>query len=277
MRFDRICGVAAAMVLAAGGMTCASAQSDTAASPAAGDGVIHLHMPGAATAAPVPAAPAGGDTIHLHPIHLHAPGAASPDTDSGTTEPVTAAPSAAPATGKAAHAGARSGKTTIPFNFGEDDAVPPADGGPYPGAPAPVQPKPQPAVRTASIPPHAGSISHAAGSNGEHAALTKRGAVMFEKGATDPSPAQFSGVKILAGDLSAALESGSSRIQLEAYGGAPGDKSSDARRLSLRRALAVRQLLIDNGVPSNRIDVRAMGGVDDKGPADRVDVFLRAA
>ena len=93
---------------------------------------------------------------------------------------------------------------------------------------------------------------------------------------SDPSPAQFKGVKLLAGDLSSALEAGASRIQLEAYGGAPGDKSSDARRLSLKRALAVRQLLIDNGVPSNRIDVRAMGGVDDKGPADRVDVFVRA-
>ena len=66
-------------------------------------------------------------------------------------------------------------------------------------------------------------------------------------------------------------------MQLEAYGGSPGDKSSDARRLSLKRALAVRQLLIDDGVPSGRIDVRAMGGVDDKGPVDRVDVFVRAS
>jgi len=30
-------------------------------------------------------------------------------------------------------------------------------------------------------------------------------------------------------------------------------------------------------VPSARINVRAMGGADDKGPADRVDVFIRAA
>ena len=56
-------------------------------------------------------------------------------------------------------------------------------------------------------------------------------------------------------------------MQLLAYGGQRGDKSSDARRLSLKRALIVRQLLIDNGVPSERIDVRAMGGVDDNGPA----------
>ena len=113
-------------------------------------------------------------------------------------------------------------------------------------------------------------------SGDNRAGLTKRGDVMFEKGVSNPSPAQFKGVKLLAGELSSALEAGASRIQLEAYGGAPGDKSSDARRLSLKRALAVRQLLIDNGVPSSRIDVRAMGGVDDKGPTDRVDVFVRA-
>lgn len=107
--------------------------------------------------------------------------------------------------------------------------------------------------------------------------MTKRGAVLFDRGISNPSPPQLHGVKLLAGDVSSALETGASRVQLEAYGGPPGDKSSDARRLSLKRALAVRQLLIDNGVPSNRIDVRAMGGADDKGPNDRVDVFVRAS
>ena len=63
---------------------------------------------------------------------------------------------------------------------------------------------------------------------------------------------------------------------LLAYGGNRGDKGSDARRLSLKRALAIRQVLIDNGVSADRIDVRAMGGVDDTGPADRVDVFVKA-
>ena len=53
-------------------------------------------------------------------------------------------------------------------------------------------------------------------------------------------------------------------------------QGSDARRLSLKRALAIRQVLIDNGVPAERIDVRAMGGADYMGPADRVDVFVKA-
>ena len=56
-----------------------------------------------------------------------------------------------------------------------------------------------------------------------------------------------------------------------------GDKSSESRRLSLRRALAIRQLLIDKGIPANRIDVKAMGGIDDHGNADRVDIWLRGA
>ena len=67
-----------------------------------------------------------------------------------------------------------------------------------------------------------------------------------------------------------------SRIELQAFGGAKGDKGSDARRLSLKRALSIRQVLIDDGVSPDRIDVRAMGGSDDTGPADRVDVYVRA-
>ena len=65
-------------------------------------------------------------------------------------------------------------------------------------------------------------------------------------------------------------------IQIQAFGGRRGDKGSDARRLSLKRALAIRQVLIDDGVAAERIDVRAMGGADDSGPADRVDVYIKA-
>ena len=187
------------------------------ASPAAGDGIIHLHMPGAAAHAPAP--PSGDGAIHLHPIRGHAVNqAAATAADTSSAEPAAsgeaAAPeNSAPAHARASHGGAASGKAAIPFNFGEDDAAPPADGGTIPGAP-------MPSLKTASLPPHAGSSAH--GSYDEHQGLTKRGAVMFEKGAADPSPAQFSGVKLLAGDLTTALESGASRVQLEAYGGAPG-------------------------------------------------------
>ena len=62
------------------------------------------------------------------------------------------------------------------------------------------------------------------------------------------------------------------RIELKAYGGDPGDKASEARRISLKRGLAVRAYLIGLGIDSRRIDVRALGGVTDSGSADRVDV-----
>ncbi|HEY0282722.1 MAG TPA: hypothetical protein VGC27_08870, partial [Rhizomicrobium sp.] len=112
-------------------------------------------------------------------------------------------------------------------------------------------------------------------SNPEADSGSKRGVVLFAPNATDPSVSAMQNIKTLAGSLSTTLGVGASRLQLLAFGGPHGEKSSDSRRLSLRRALIVRQILIDNGVPSERIDVRAMGGTDDSGPLDRVDVFLK--
>ena len=101
--------------------------------------------------------------------------------------------------------------------------------------------------------------------------LTKRSVILFAAGASDPAQSALGSIKFLAGDLNSSMTGAGSRIQLLAYGGEKGDKGSDARRLSLKRALAIRQVLIDSGVPAERIDVRAMGGADDGGPTDRVD------
>ena len=106
--------------------------------------------------------------------------------------------------------------------------------------------------------------------------LTKRSVILFASGASDPAQSALGAIKYLAGDLNAAMTGAGARVQLIAYGGDKGDKGSDARRLSLKRALAIRQELIDDGVPSERIDVRAMGGADDGGPSDRVDVYVKA-
>lgn len=64
------------------------------------------------------------------------------------------------------------------------------------------------------------------------------------------------------------------RIEIQAFAGAAGDVSSDARRLSLKRALNVRKFLVERGVLQSRIDVRALGGTRDSGPANRVDILL---
>ena len=64
------------------------------------------------------------------------------------------------------------------------------------------------------------------------------------------------------------------RIQLLAYAGGTGNSASQARRLSLSRALAARSSLINQGVRSSRIDVRALGNKSGGGPADRIDIIL---
>ena len=275
MRIQRAFCASAIMLAIAVWCTPVMAQDDSNAAPAqaaaqgtaaADDEVIHLHMPvhhSVHHRTPQPAAPASVDAIGAEPgATAEVPAAAPAETATSSARKTkrTSNPAPAPA---------------IPLSLGDEGSESPAP------PPVAVPPSPAPhAVKTASIPPHEATQGHVtsplAASGESRVALTKHGDVLFQKGVSDPSPAQFKGVKLLAGDLNSALEAGASRIQLEAYGGAPGDKSSDARRLSLKRALAVRQLLIDNGVPSNRIDVRAMGGVDDKGPTDRVDVFVRA-
>ncbi len=63
-------------------------------------------------------------------------------------------------------------------------------------------------------------------------------------------------------------------IQLLAYAQGDEDQAGQARRLSLSRALAVRSFLIERGVRSTRIEVRAMGNKVPEGPADRVDVVV---
>lgn len=106
--------------------------------------------------------------------------------------------------------------------------------------------------------------------------LTKRSVILFAKDAPDPAQGALGAIKFLASDLNAAMSSPNARVELQAFGGVKGDKGSDARRLSLKRALSIRQVLIDDGVSADRIDVRAMGGADDTGPADRVDVYVKA-
>jgi len=54
--------------------------------------------------------------------------------------------------------------------------------------------------------------------------------------------------------------------------GTPEDPSTP-RRLSLSRALAARAVLVNAGIASTRIYVRALGASGPPGPADRVDLI----
>jgi outer membrane protein OmpA-like peptidoglycan-associated protein len=77
--------------------------------------------------------------------------------------------------------------------------------------------------------------------------------------------------------LAASLRGNDERVQLRAFGGDIADRTHTARRLALRRALAVRNYLMDHGIDQERITVRAMGGALDGGPSDRVDVVYPAS
>jgi hypothetical protein len=66
------------------------------------------------------------------------------------------------------------------------------------------------------------------------------------------------------------------RAQIIAYAAGTADSASQARRLSLSRALAVRAYLIERGVASTRLDVRALGHQTDGGSPDRVDIAFAA-
>lgn len=61
-------------------------------------------------------------------------------------------------------------------------------------------------------------------------------------------------------------------VALDAFAPGSPDDLSTPRRLSLSRGLAVRSVLLGEGLPSSRIFVRALGSATTNGPADRVDV-----
>ena len=64
------------------------------------------------------------------------------------------------------------------------------------------------------------------------------------------------------------------RLQLVAYATNTDDNPSRARRLSLSRALAVRAHLVEKGVESTRMDIRALGNKSGETLGDRVDLVL---
>lgn len=218
---------------------------------------------------------AATDTVTATPAEMTTTPASAPDSAPAAAPAMDTAPTPPPPTPKkhsrhstTASAAAPAGGTQsggLGFSFGDDE--PPASAPPPPAA----------NTRTASNDTAPATQAAKPGKpDASTAGMAKRGAILFEHDSTEPQQTQMDGIKLLAGDLNSALEAGATQIQLMAFGGAPGDKGSDAKRISLKRALAIRQLLIDNGVPSNKIITKAMGGATDSGEPDRVDIYVRA-
>lgn len=227
--------------------------------------------------------------VHLRPPKLHKrhrsaeAAAASASSEPASSEPASPEPTRAaiaeapPAAKKPAPrvvhkatrpaspppaSGGNAAPAAIPFSFDSESA-------PVPPPPPKQAAKPEPThvAKAAPLP----KITPPKG-------LTKEQVVLFDTGSSALSENSKARLNDLAFSLKTALANGASQIELIAYAGAPGDTSSAARRLSLKRALAVREALIVDGVPAGRIDVRALGGVkeSDNGATDRVDIFVKA-
>lgn len=126
---------------------------------------------------------------------------------------------------------------------------------PAPEPEAKPDPEPEPS-QTAALPPAGGSIGEMR--------------LVFSDGSAELTAAASSQLDSVAKEL---LNNADARVQLLAYAKASAEGTSRARRLSLSRALAVRAYLIEKGVRSTRMDVRALGSGFEDGPPDRVDVL----
>lgn len=82
------------------------------------------------------------------------------------------------------------------------------------------------------------------------------------------------GQAVLAGVIEKLNADENQRVQLMAFAAGEDLTSSKARRISLSRALSVRSFLIEKGIRSTRIDVRALGDKAENDPKNRVDVNL---
>ena len=96
--------------------------------------------------------------------------------------------------------------------------------------------------------------------------------INFAKGVTDMPP----GTAPFLSDLIKKMKSNQTmRLQLRGYAGSTKGSPSQARRISLFRALSVRTYLMKQGIRSTRMDVRALGNKVKEGTLDRVDVEVK--
>ena len=67
---------------------------------------------------------------------------------------------------------------------------------------------------------------------------------------------------------------GAVRKSVRGYASGEEGGKTNAKRIALSRALAVRSYLMDKGIKPNRVDVRAYGVESDRAPLDRVDLIF---
>jgi outer membrane protein OmpA-like peptidoglycan-associated protein len=144
---------------------------------------------------------------------------------------------------------------------------------PGPVPPAPVLPPPPIVVPVRPAPPP-GKPQIAADAAGSASRLPDGLRLTFGAGAAMLNPASAAALSDFARAAPA-----NAVFTLSAFAAGAVDDPSTPRRLALSRALAVRGILLGDGIASARILVRALGASKpaiDAGPPDRVDVTIPA-
>jgi outer membrane protein OmpA-like peptidoglycan-associated protein len=202
-------------------------------------------------------APAGEPTKG---IRLHPP--AAPDAASGTKQAQPAGKSRPPARSAASAATLSPDPSRIPPRPNLPPPVKSAAAAPAPKGPEAQGARPaSSANQTTALTPNVGSPG--AGKIEDRLLFSNTGDELSSDAKVELS--QFA--KRLAADTRL-------HVQIMAYAGGDGDPSQ-ARRVSLARALAARSYLVDQGVDVKQVDVRPMGNRTEAGlPPDRVDLVL---
>lgn len=147
-------------------------------------------------------------------------------------------------------------------------APPPPPPATAPGAAVPPPPPPPATATAVPTPPAPKAESTASLATGEDGRLIR---VEFDESQSKLPDSAKPNLLKLADQVK---DQRDVRLQLLAYAGGDDLKSNRARRLSLSRALSVRSFLIESGIRSTRIDVRALGDKTSDEPKNRVDITL---
>lgn len=129
---------------------------------------------------------------------------------------------------------------------------------------APTPPRAEP-----SAPPRQVATAAPAATASAAAGATR---VLFQGTAEDLDPEGRAVIR----DIAEGLKGTGDRIQIRAYADSDTETEGWKRRLSLRRGNNVRLALLDEGVQSFRILLRALGAPTDGGPGNRVDLIIES-
>ncbi len=258
------CLVLAGVLAGSGGMTSAQAQSSAARPNVEVDlGALDSVTP------PPPGAPPSRIRLHMPESTAKPPAAKKPATQASTP---TAAPQPAKGAPPAAATTASTESLTPDFR-----RIPPPPNLP----PAAVAPSPPAPTSAASTPTPPAPTSATASAEPQAAPQKPKSAAATVGPVADQILFPADGVK-LPDDAKAELNQLAKRlsadghlyVQLIGYAGGEAD-ASQARRISLSRALAARSYLVDQGVQIKQVDVRPLGNKTDPNlPPDRVDLVV---